>query len=128
MKKEMRTMRYRLTVGLGIVAAVLTVAVAAQTGVAGEWNVTFDTEQGSSAATMTLTQDGEKVMGSMVTEMGTFEFEGTFTDNKVKWVMEIDAGGAFIEITMEGTLDGDEIMGTLDLGGYGGGDWTAKRM
>ncbi len=126
MKKEMRTMRYRLTVGLGIVAAVLTVA--AQTGVAGEWNVTFDTEQGSSAATMTLTQDGEKVMGSMVTEMGTFEFEGTFTDNKVKWVMEIDAGGAFIEITMEGTLDGDEIMGTLDLGGYGGGDWTAKRM
>ena len=128
MKKEMRTMRYRLTVGLGIVAAVLTVAVAAQTGVAGEWDVTFDTEQGSSAATMTLTQDGEKVMGSMVTEMGTFEFEGTFTDNKVKWVMEIDAGGAFIEITMEGTLDGDEIMGTLDLGGYGGGDWTAKRM
>ncbi len=121
-------MRNRLTMGLGIAAALFTVAVAGQTGVAGEWNVTFDTEQGSSAATMTLTQDGEKVMGSMVTEMGTFEFEGTFTDNKMKWVMEIDAGGAFIEITMEGTLDGDEIMGTLDLAGYGGGDWTAKRM
>ncbi len=126
--KEMRTMRNRWTVGLGVLAAVLTVAVAAQTGVAGEWSVTFETEQGSSGATMTLTQDGEKVMGSMVTEMGTFEFEGTFTDNKMKWVMEIDAGGAFLEITMEGTLDGDEIAGTLDLGGYGGGDWTAKRM
>ena len=54
-------MRNRLTVGLGIVVAVLMVAVAAQTNVAGKWNVTFDTEQGSSAATMTLTQDGEKL-------------------------------------------------------------------
>ena len=120
-------MKTRHAVVLGIVAAMFTVAVTAQTGVAGQWSVTFETEQGSSGATMTLTQDGEKVMGSMVTEMGTFEFEGTFADNKVKWVMEIDAGGAFIEITMEGTLDGDEIMGTLDLAGYGGGDWTAKR-
>ena len=41
---------------------------------------------------------------------------------------EVDAGGAFIEITIEGTVDGDEMMGTLDFGGYGGGDWTAKRM
>ena len=60
--------------------------------------------------------------------MGTLEFEGTITGNMLKWVMEVDAGGAFLEITMEGTVDGDEITGTLDLGGYGGGDWTAKRM
>ena len=60
--------------------------------------------------------------------MGTLEFEGTITGNMLKWVMEVDAGGAFLEITMEGTVDGDEITGTLDLGGYGGGDWTAIRM
>ena len=41
--------------------------------------------------------------------------------------MEVDAGGAFLEITLVGTVDGDEMTGTLDFGGYGGGDWTAKR-
>jgi hypothetical protein len=63
----------------------------------------------------------------MVSPMGTLEFEGTITGNKLEIVMEVDAGGAFLEITLAGTVDGDEMMGTLDLGGYGGGDWTAKR-
>lgn len=127
MRKTM-TMRNRLAVVLGIVAAVLTVAVAAQTDVTGKWNMTFDTDQGTTTATMTLTQDGEKLTGGLVSDQGTLEFEGTITGDKLEWVMEVDAGGAFIEIAMEGTVDGDEMMGTADFGGYGGGDWTAKRM
>ncbi len=121
-------MRKRLTMGLGIMATVLTVAVAAQTDVTGKWNMTFDSEAGSTSGTLTLTQDGEKLTGEMVSEQGTLEFEGTITGDKLAWVMEIDAGGAFIEITMEGTVDGDEMMGTADFGGYGGGDWTATRI
>lgn len=120
-------MRNRLAVILGIVTAVLTVTVVAQTDVTGEWTMTIDTEQGLLPATMTLQQDGEKLTGTLVSDQGTLEFEGTISGNEVAWVMEVDAGGAFIEITIEGTVDGDEMMGTLDLGGYGGGDWTAKR-
>ena len=120
-------MRNRQAVGLGIVAAVLTGAVAAQTDVTGEWTMMIDTEQGSQSTELTLAQDGEKLTGSMVSPMGTLEFEGTITGNKLEIVMEVDAGGAFLEITLAGTVDGDEMMGTLDLGGYGGGDWTAKR-
>ena len=40
-------MRNRQAVVFGIVAAVLTVAVAAQTDVTGEWTMMIDTEQGS---------------------------------------------------------------------------------
>ena len=47
-------MRNRLAVTLGIVAAVLTVTVAAQTDVTGKWNMTFDTDQGTNSATLTL--------------------------------------------------------------------------
>ena len=123
------TKRNRLTVVLGIMATVLTVAVAAQTDVTGTWNMTFDTDQGSTSATLTLQQDGESFSGSLGSDQGTFEFEGgTITGNKLAWMIEIDAGGQFIEITMDGTVDGDELMGTADFGGYGGGDWTAKRM
>ena len=77
---------------------------------------------------MTLQQDGEKLTGELASDQGTLEFEGTITGAKLEWVMEVDAGGAFIEIAMDGTVDGDEMMGTADFGGYGGGDWTGKRM
>ena len=126
--KEMRTMRHRLTVTLGLVAAVLTVAVAAQTDVTGKWNMTFDTDQGTTTATMTLQQDGDTLTGELVSDQGTLEFEGTITGDTLEWVMEVDAGGAFIEIAMDGTVDGDEMVGPADFGGYGGGDWTATRM
>ncbi|MCH8991843.1 MAG: hypothetical protein IIA44_08875 [Acidobacteria bacterium] len=126
--KEMMTMRHRLAVTLGIVAAVLTVAVAAQTDVTGKWNMTFDTDQGTTTATMTLQQDGDTLTGELVGDQGTLEFEGTITGDTLEWVMEVDAGGAFIEIAMDGTVDGDEMVGTADFGGYGGGDWTATRM
>ena len=121
-------MRNRLAVALGIVAAAVVVSVTAQSNVAGDWNMTFDSDQGSLSATMTFKQDGEKVTGSMPTDQITFEFEGTISDNKLELVAEIDAGGAFLEVILEATVDGDEITGTLDFGGYGSGDITATRI
>ena len=121
-------MRNRLAVALGVVAAAFVVSVTAQSSVAGDWNMTIDSDQGSLSATMTFKQDGEKVTGSMPTDQITFEFEGTISDNKLELVAEIDAGGAFLEVTLEATVDGNEIIGTLDFGGYGGGDITATRI
>ncbi len=122
-------MRNRLPVMLGIMATVLMVVVATQTDVTGAWEMTFDTDQGATSATLTLQQEGESFSGSLGSDQGTFEFEGgTITGDKLVWVIEVDAGGAFIEIAMDGTVDGDEMMGSADFGGYGGGPWTAKRM
>ena len=128
--KEMLTMRNRLTLTLGIVATVCMVAVAVQTDVTGQWMMTFETDQGSQSATMTFQQDGESLSGSLDSDQGgAFEFEGrTVSGDKLEWVVEIDAGGQFIEIAMEGTVNEDEMTGSADFGGYGGGDWTAKRM
>ncbi|MDP6581286.1 MAG: hypothetical protein QF681_11570 [Vicinamibacterales bacterium] len=119
-------MRNRLTVLTGFVIT-LAVALTAQTNVAGLWNMTFNTDQGSQSATLQLEQDGEKLMGSIDGEQGALEFEGTISGNKLEWSLEIDAGGQFLEISMSGTVDGDEMTGSADFGGYGGGDWTAKR-
>ena len=121
-------MRNRQAVILGIVIAVLMVTLTAQTNVAGEWTMMFNLDSGPSPATMTLQQDGDTLTGELVGDQGTLEFEGTITGDKLEWVMEVDAGGAFIEIAMDGTVDGDEMVGTADFGGYGGGDWTATRM
>jgi len=121
-------MRNRSIVLLGIMCAFLPAALAAQTDVSGDWALTFQTEQGDTEATMTLEQDGEKLMGSITSDQGTVEFEGTISDNTVKWVLEIEAEGQFLEITMDGTVDGDTMSGYADFGGFGGGNWTATRQ
>ena len=122
-------MRNRLAMVLTLAVSVLAlVVVTAQTDVTGSWEMTFNTDQGSVSGGLTLQQDGEALSGSLVTDQGTLEFDGgTVAGNKLEWVAEVDAGGQFIEIAMSGVVDGDMITGTMDFGGYGGGDWTAKR-
>ena len=77
---------------------------------------------------MTLQQDGETLTGSLDTDQGAVEFTGTMSGDQIEFVLELDAGGMVMEITLKGTVDGDKMMGTLDLGGYGGGDWAATRI
>ena len=112
-------MRNRSIVLLGIMCAFVPAALAAQTDVSGDWNMTFQTEQGDTEVSLTLEQDGEKLTGSITSDQGTVEFEGTISDDKVKWVLEIEAEGQFLEIAM---------TGYADFGGLGGGNWTATRQ
>ena len=120
-------MRNRMAMVLTLVVLAL-VVVAAQTDVTGSWDMTINTDQGALPGTLTLQQDGEALSGSLISDQGTLEFDGgTVSENKIEWVVEVDAGGQFIEIAMSGVVDGDMMTGTMDFGGYGGGDWTAKR-
>ena len=119
-------MRIRSMVVLGFIFVLLPVALTAQ-DVTGTWNMTFSTDGGDLPATLVLAQDGEAVTGELVSDQGTVEFEGTIMGNELKWVIEVDAGGQFIEISMDGTVEGDEMTGTADFGGYGGGSWSATR-
>ena len=120
-------MRNRMAMVLTLVVLAL-VVVAAQTDVTGSWDMTINTDQGALPGTLTLQQDGEASSGSLISDQGTIEFDGgTVSENKLEWVVEVDAGGQFIEIAMRGVVDGDMMTGTMDFGGYGGGDWTAKR-
>ena len=122
-------MRNRLVLALGIMVAALSLSVTAQTNVAGKWTVTSSTDQGENPpSVMTLQQDGETLTGSLDTDQGAIEFEGMMSGDQIQFVLELDAGGMVMEITLKGTVDGDKMMGTLDLGGYGGGDWAATRI
>ena len=110
------------------VASTALAVVSAQTDATGRWNMTISTDQGSLPTTLTLQQDGEALSGSMASDQGTVEFDGgTITGNKLAWIIEIDAGGQFFEIAMDGTIDGEEMTGTADFGGQAGGDWTTIR-
>ncbi len=121
-------MRYART--WAVVFALVLVGVPftlAQAGVAGTWQLTFQTDQGAVDADMTLKQDGQKVTGSLISPQGEAPIDGTFTDGKLVLSMSVDAGGQALVITFNGALEKDTLKGDVDFGGFGSATWSATR-
>jgi hypothetical protein len=111
-------------------ALVLSIAAPAlaQTSVAGDWDVTIVSPQGPNTVRVSFKQDGEKISGIFKSQMGELPFEnGSITGDDLKFAFTIPVQGQQLEITMTGKVDGASMAGKADFGGFGEGDWTAKR-
>jgi imidazolonepropionase-like amidohydrolase len=92
--------------------------------VTGVWQV--ETSFGES--TMTLTQEGAEVSGTIEGQMGTVEIQsGRVSGSDIKLTISIDAGDETIEITYEGSVEGDQMKGDLETP-FGDSEWTARRV
>ena len=108
---------------------VLSAPAFAQTSVAGDWDVTIVSPQGSNTSRVTLKQDGDKVSGLFKSPAGELPFEGgTLTGNELKFVFTVNFQGNPLPITLTGKLDGDTITGKADFGGFAEGDWSGKKV
>jgi hypothetical protein len=113
-----------------VLAALLTAATAvAQTSISGDWDMTIQSMQGTNSVRVTFKQDGEKISGIFKSPMGELPFQdGTLTGNDLKFGFSLPIQGQPLEITMTGTVDGSSIAGKAQFGGFGEGEWTAKRV
>jgi hypothetical protein len=82
---------------------------------------------GTSDANDTIKQGGEKLSGTIASEMGELQLEGNVTGKDVKLTYQVSTGGMDIVITLTGSVDGQSMKGTADFGGMAQGDWSAKR-
>lgn len=115
---------------IGLLAVLLFVPglAAAQTTVAGNWDVTINSPQGANTSLVVFKQDGDKVSGVFKGRAGELPFEGgTLTGNDLKFSFTINAQGMQLPITLTGRVEGDTMSGKADFGGFAEGDWTAKR-
>ena len=107
------------------------VAGAAQTAdVAGKWNLTVTTDQGTTNPTFTLEQDGETLMGRYSSEaLGEADLTGTVNGASVRISLEGSIQGQPVPVVYSGTLNDDGTMsGTIDVaGGALTGTFTATR-
>ena len=111
-----------------VLAALLTAVPSfAQTNVAGDWNFTMVSPQGTSTVKATLKQDGEKVSGALKNERGELPLDGTLTGDELKVSFTVQFQGQSLPITLTGKVDGPAIAGKADYGGFAEGDFTAKR-
>ena len=94
--------------------------------VAGSWEVTSQGRNGPMTQTLTITQEGGKIKGTLTSPRGDANFEGTVEGNKVSFTIkrETDNGTFVIEYTA--TVDGDSMKGTAHSERFDR-EWTAKR-
>lgn len=113
-----------------VLAALLVAAPAvAQTSISGDWDMTIQSAQGTNNVRVTFRQDGEKISGIFKSPMGELPFQdGTLSGSDLKFGFSLPIQGQPLEITMTGKVDGASIAGKAQFGGFGEGDWTAKRV
>lgn len=120
---------------LGVVLAAVAFLIsaptygAAQESLTGNWELTVDTEGGVQVFTVSIVQDGENLKATgEIPDFGPIEMNGTRDGADLRLALELDIDGNVIDIIFIGTLAEDgTIAGTTDIGGFGGGSWTAKR-
>jgi hypothetical protein len=126
-------MKKRILIGALVLAAASAGLVAQdppksqKINVTGVWESTVESPQGAMTSTATYKQDGEKLTGKHVGQMGELPLAGTVKGNEIAFTITIDAQGQQFTLTYTGKIDGDTIAGSVDFGGMGTANWSAKR-
>lgn len=82
--------------------------------VAGTYNITINIPGQPLPATLTITQQGNSVSGSMTSQLGTTAMTGTMSAAGFSMSGGIEFGGASITIVMQGSVAGSQISGNID--------------
>jgi hypothetical protein len=88
--------------------------------VAGTWSVSFETQNGTMSQTLTLTQDGTALTGTIGGERGNADVKGSVSGNIVNFSATRKGQRGTFTVNYAGTVDGDTIKGTISGGGRGG--------
>jgi seryl-tRNA(Sec) selenium transferase len=94
----------------------------------GDWTVRIDYAAATSTHTLYLRQRGNTIDGSHQGEFVTRDLAGSIEGNTVRLRSEYgeDHGDA-LNFTFAGTIEGDGLAGTLDMGEYLSATWVARR-
>ena len=95
--------------------------------ITGTWEISVESPQGAMTITANYKQEGEKLTGTHVSEMGESPLTGTVVGNQITYTLTIDMGGQQMSLVHKAKVEGDTITGTADFGGMGTATWTVKR-
>lgn len=117
-----------LTVALFAIGLIVPAQLRAQaTNVTGDWAFTVETDQGGGTPTITFKQDGEKLTGKYVGQLGSADLTGSVKGSAIRFTFTIDVQGQNAPVTYEGTVEKNTMKGKLDIGGMVNGTFTATK-
>jgi seryl-tRNA(Sec) selenium transferase len=101
---------------------------ASATDLSGAWDVRVEFAAGSSSHTLNLRQRGNEIDGAHRGDFVSRDLSGTIDGDSVRLRSAYtEQHGDALNYTFTGKVTGDEMGGTLDLGEYLTGRWSAKR-
>lgn len=95
--------------------------------VAGQWEVRIEYQRGSAGHVLILEQDGTKVVGTHRGEFVQGDLSGSVAANQVRFRSSQKIEGTRLFYDFSGTVDGDRMAGSVNLGEYGEARWSAQR-
>jgi hypothetical protein len=120
-------MKYSLGVLAAALLALSPVAAFAQSGPAGEWELSMSTPQGNTTVGLNLSLTGDKVSGELTSPMGAVPVAGTATGNDVKVTADVNVQGMALTFAIDGKVNGDAMDGSVKVGDFGEFPFTGKR-
>jgi hypothetical protein len=122
-------MKFRLLLPLLFLASLLSARAA---DLAGKWTAEFDTQIGVQKYTYEFRHDGDQLTGQAAFDhafgKGTVQLHDIKVDgDKVSFKEPFNAQGMELTITYSGTLAGDELKLTRQVGDFATEQLTAKR-
>lgn len=95
--------------------------------VAGQWDVTINFIRGSATHSVSLEQQGEKLLGSHRGEFVTGDLTGGMAGENIRFRSSQKIEGTRLFWDFQGKVSGDSMSGTVAMGEYGEAKWTAQR-
>jgi hypothetical protein len=126
MRRKVYFLASALACGLLLTLSSMAIAADEPAKVAGTWEMTSQSPRGSRTQTMTVTQDGATIKGTIKGQRGESPLEGIVTGNKLSFTVKRDTPNGTFTIEYTGTVDGDSMTGKSHSERFDG-EWTAKR-
>ena len=96
--------------------------------ITGKWSATVETDAGSGAPSFVFKQSGESLTGTYSGQLGDAPITGTVKGNDVEFSFKAAPQGDTLTIRYKGTITGNQMKGSVDLGGMAGGTFTATKQ
>ena len=106
---------------------VLTVSLAAQADVTGEWEASYATPLGPQELKIYLTQEGPRITGHTTSEYGESQVRGTINGQDIAFTFEATDGGKAVVIRVTAKVEGTRMRGTAKVGDRADGAFNAER-
>ena len=95
--------------------------------VAGRWDITIQFVRGDGNYTAFLEQTGEKLRGTYRGQFTEGTLDGTVQGKNVRFRGHLRIEGADLIYLYNGTVEGDQMRGQVDLDEYGEARWVARK-
>ncbi len=93
----------------------------------GAWAVTIQYPRGMGEQKFTLEQSGNALTGTQKGEIYNANLRGAVHADQIELHSSMGVGGNTIHWTFKGTVQGNDIAGTVNMGEYGDASWKATR-